>query len=98
LSLESLGIFPEMAGVAADRKGGRPLTQAPLRQAQRLFGSDSIRTGRQSLVLTRFLHANRYSLRWKTLRKICAGRPDEAIIPKPIQGFRWRDIPRRTGF
>jgi len=30
-----------MAGLAADRKGGRPPTQALLRQARRLFGSDS---------------------------------------------------------
>jgi hypothetical protein len=28
LVVESLGIFPEMAGVAADRKGRRPPTQA----------------------------------------------------------------------
>jgi len=30
-----------MAGLAADRKGGRPPTQALPRQARRLFGSDS---------------------------------------------------------
>jgi len=41
LVVESLGIFPEMAGLAADRKGGRPPTQALPRQARRLFGSDS---------------------------------------------------------
>jgi hypothetical protein len=28
LVIETVGIFPEMAGVAADRKGGRPPTQA----------------------------------------------------------------------
>jgi hypothetical protein len=30
-----------MAGVAADRKGGRPSTQALPHQPRRLFGSDS---------------------------------------------------------
>jgi hypothetical protein len=34
LVVESLGIFPEMAGVAADRKGRRPLTQALRSQAR----------------------------------------------------------------
>jgi hypothetical protein len=37
LVVESLGIFPEMAGVAADRKGRRPLTQALPSQARRLL-------------------------------------------------------------
>jgi hypothetical protein len=34
-----------MAGLAADRKGGRPPTQALPHQARRLFGSDSTKPG-----------------------------------------------------
>jgi hypothetical protein len=45
LSFEALGIFPEMAGVAADRKGGRPPTQALPHRALCLFGSDSTEPG-----------------------------------------------------
>jgi len=65
-----------MAGAAADRKGGRPPTQALPYRVLRLFGSDSTEPA-ANFLFSRALHANRYrpgskrgaGFRWKTVAK-----------------------------